>query len=94
MAEGSSTPEEAISAPSEAKTTKFDQFGEIVGTSKPEEKPREEWVDPDDLPQNQGMTPAVNLARLRQRLNNAKPVEVTPIGELKELPATPPPQRK
>lgn len=96
MAEGSSTPEEALPNPTKAKSggLKLNEFGEIEGLPIKQSENSQEWVDPDDLPENQGVTPLSNLARLRESLAKSATVEVTSSGEIKPVSNNPAPQTK
>lgn len=85
MSEGS----EGVPVPEEAKAAKveFDEYGKIKGVKPAEQKNATPYVDADDLPENQEMRPAQNLASLKERL--AKAIPIVDAQKLPPIPQTP-----
>lgn len=72
--EGVPIPEEAKKPPK----VEFDKYGQIIGGEVSQNKPVEPFVDPDDLPENQGKTPLESLKALKARLDAATAINIVP----------------
>lgn len=72
MSEGGGSPEEIKPGLELKSGVQVDEFGDIEGGNQQEDAGGQEpFVDPDDLPENQGLRPRQSLDALRARLDSA-----------------------